>query len=343
MKFRALLLFGLSLTCIPSAQAQPKALAELFSNTDCANCRTPDDQFTSYLSSHPDVVAIIYHNNSPSPTDVFYLAGKPSTTSRNVFYSGGAGLSDPTTFIDGYFSGSGQLSEPQWETVTNASPPLTPIAVTKSVNTDGIITINFTAIAQNLANVFVALKESNIIYHNTGLYGAMPGDLWNNIFRIMLPTATGSAQFSGPKTFAVTYDPSLNPDWITDNMAAVVFVQDATVFDTKHSYPIEALGTISLGGGNAVSANSQSSAHLRITANPTARLSQICFEIPEVSRVRITLADVLGRSVQTLVDGSMPSGQSSIEIEGTPISSGCYFVRMFVDGTEVDRAKVIVE
>ncbi len=345
MKYRALVFLGLSVAFNVAATAQPKVVTELFSNINCGNCRLADDKYASYLSTVSGVVLICSHNSNTDPTDLFFVDGKPSTTNRDALYSAGSGLNDPTTFIDGYFAGSGGASESSWEQLTTASlaQPLTPIVVTKSVGTDGIITINFSVSSPNVVKVCVMLTESNIVYHNTLAYGAMPGDLWNNIFRIMLPTATGSTPFSGPKAFSVTYDPSLHANWNTDNMTAVIFVQQTTATDNSQSHPIEALGTISLAVTGAVSGNSQSSAHLRINANPTPQLSHIGFEIPESGRVRITLADMLGRSVHTLVDGTMPVGQSSIEIEGAPLPSGCYFVRMSVDGTEVDHAKVIVE
>src|SRR5437867_2821631 len=77
------------------AQAQPKVLAEMFSNTDCKNCKTPDEAFESFMHNNPSygIVRIAYHNEVPNPTDTFYIGSKFWTDYRSrTFYGVG---SDP--------------------------------------------------------------------------------------------------------------------------------------------------------------------------------------------------------------------------------------------------------
>lgn len=346
---RSILLVALALVTLVSTASQravaqqPTVLAELFTNVDCSNCRIPDDKYTTYVAAHPGIVQINYHNSSPDATDVFYLDSSPASGDRDGFYHGGtAGLSDPTTFIDGFFAGSGQ-TEAQWENVSTSSlaQPLTPITITKTVNAGDSITLSFSVSSQNAVKVFVALVESGIVYQNSKQYGSPTNNIWNSVFRMMLPTANGSPVFTGGKSFSIIYDKNAHA-WVADNMMAVVFVQASTASDNQQSHAIESIGTISLGGNSAVATDTHATVHLRIVANPTPRLSRIGVELQQPAHVRIVMSDMLGRPVETFADMTMPAGSTAIEVVN-PVPAGCYLIRMFVDGQPVDYAKVVVE
>ena len=324
-------------------QAQPKVLSELFSNFNCGNCRVPDSTYEAYAALNPGIVLISYHNEITDPKDSFFLASKSSTTQRSGnFYNITA---DPTAVIDGFGSAS---SEGTWEgnTTTALQFSLPVITPTMSVDAQGIITVNFTVTGTSgkQVNAYVALKESHIFYHNTEAYGATSGDLWNDIFRTMLPKPTGSDAFalSGSQNFSYTYDPSTHPTWNVQNMTAVVIVQDASP-SSPNSYQVEALGVLPLGGAGGVADAHTPTTHLMISGNPVVHQSHIGFELAQPASVRITLCDMLGREVETLAEGMMPSGETSIEMNGGSLPSGCYMARMFVGGQEVDHAKLIVE
>lgn len=345
MKFRSILLLALFSFLSRAASAQQKFIAEVFANINCSNCRLPDDQFATYLASHPDICQINIHDKNTDPTDLFYLAANPSAENRDNFYSAGAGLADPVAFINGTFAGQGKNNEPLWERTHQLSAPLSPITVTKSVAEDGVITLNFSVVAAKPAKLYVALKESKVIFHNTEQYGETPGDLWNDIFRSMLPTPTGSSKnFVGSQSFTVTYDPSSNSDWNVENMQAVIFVQEVQESDATHSHPMESMAVVALGSTNAVRGSEGSySARLHLTSNPTPRLSHVGVELPTASAVRVTLTDLLGRTVQTLADTKMPAGSTSIQLEGNGIPAGCYFLQLLVDGHEADHTKVVIQ
>ena len=62
--------------------------------------------------------------------------------------------------------------------------------------------------------------------------------------------------------------------------------------------------------------------------NPFNPVTQIQFTIPSPERVTISLFDVLGRKVATLVDKDYSSGTFTFSIDGSKLSSGNYFYRM---------------
>lgn len=62
--------------------------------------------------------------------------------------------------------------------------------------------------------------------------------------------------------------------------------------------------------------------------NPFNPVTQIEFTIPSPERVTISLFDVLGRKVATLVDKDYASGTFTLTVDGSKLSSGNYFYRM---------------
>jgi len=62
--------------------------------------------------------------------------------------------------------------------------------------------------------------------------------------------------------------------------------------------------------------------------NPFCSGTTISFEISEPGPVRITVYDVLGRQVQTLLDQSMAAGRHEIHFDGHGLAGGVYFYRV---------------
>ncbi|MDP4200879.1 MAG: Omp28-related outer membrane protein [Bacteroidota bacterium] len=324
--------------------AQPKVLAELFSNTNCGPCADADNKFDAFMAANPTygIVRINYHNDIANPLDTFYKASQSSSFYRS---SSVYGIStDPTGIINGQPSGS---VEGAWEALSKTKGiATTPIQLSDSTDADGVIHIRVQNSVRpgTSCRLFVAVTESHIVMDNSHqAYGNPPSGYWDDILRVMLPSPQGSSPFTptGSDTYDFSFDPTI-PDywgklWNPENMQAIAFLQD----DQGTVKKVEAIGVLSLAIKGAVTLNAPPNAHLRLFANPTPRLSQVGITLPYTGRVRVTLSDMLGRSVRTLVDGMMPQGESSIELDGS-LPAGCYVIRMFVDGTETDHAKVIV-
>ena len=62
--------------------------------------------------------------------------------------------------------------------------------------------------------------------------------------------------------------------------------------------------------------------------NPFNPSTSIHFELPVESRVTITMYDILGRLVETLIDKNEPAGRYTIEWIPSKLSSGIYFYRI---------------
>jgi serine protease AprX len=62
--------------------------------------------------------------------------------------------------------------------------------------------------------------------------------------------------------------------------------------------------------------------------NPFNPSTKIKYTIPKNSFVKITLHDILGNEIRTLVDNSVQEGTYEIQLDGSNLSSGMYFIRL---------------
>jgi hypothetical protein len=62
--------------------------------------------------------------------------------------------------------------------------------------------------------------------------------------------------------------------------------------------------------------------------NPFNATTVIEFSLPEPQRVVLTVFDLLGREIETLLNESMQAGDHSIIFDGSGLGSGVYFYRM---------------
>jgi len=80
--------------------------------------------------------------------------------------------------------------------------------------------------------------------------------------------------------------------------------------------------------------------------NPFNPQTHIAFSLPEQSQVTITVVNILGQTVTTLVDAPLPAGEHSVmwnglDENGRPVASGVYFYRMKA-GTFVEAKKMVL-
>ena len=335
--------FILRLTAVADAQ-QPTVLAEVFSNINCSNCKLQDPPFEDYLLDKPNIVLITYHNGNTDLTDKFFLVARQGRSDlyRDQLYNFSA---DPVAAINGKTSG---FSAQVWEDDCSKATHLPPLTVNAYKKADGLIYIHVknTLSLSSAQRLNVALVESKILYTNTLAYGCPPGCSWDNIFREMLPTPDGFLFTpTGSDEYTYSFDPTADDvnleTWNPDNMQAVAWLQD----DQGATKKVEALGVVSLANlsTGGVSNSVTPSASLRVLGNPSKGHAQFWLTIPSPAHVRLTLSDMLGREVRVLTDQRLSEGQTSVEMNETALAAGCYVVRMFVDGTEVDHAKLLVE
>jgi len=80
--------------------------------------------------------------------------------------------------------------------------------------------------------------------------------------------------------------------------------------------------------------------------NPSHARSRVSFALPVEARVRLTVTDVMGRRVASLLDGVMPAGEHEASWSGVgdggQVQSGLYYFTLEVPGQRIVRSFVLV-
>ena len=71
--------------------------------------------------------------------------------------------------------------------------------------------------------------------------------------------------------------------------------------------------------------------------NPFNPSTTIYFELPYASRVLLNIYDILGRKIDTLIDGTMQSGYHNVQFTPTGIGGGIYLYRLTADAGKIGR------
>ncbi len=74
--------------------------------------------------------------------------------------------------------------------------------------------------------------------------------------------------------------------------------------------------------------------------NPTTRID---FMLPQAGKAQLTVFDVTGREVATLIDGEMPAGYHSAIFDGERLASGIYFYKLTADGFSDTKKMALVK
>ena len=79
-----------------------------------------------------------------------------------------------------------------------------------------------------------------------------------------------------------------------------------------------------------------------IAPNPSTGSARVSFALPEAGPARVTVYDVRGRSVATLVDGPLSAGRHEATLDSGSLAAGVYVVRLEAGGAVVTRQAVVV-
>ena len=77
--------------------------------------------------------------------------------------------------------------------------------------------------------------------------------------------------------------------------------------------------------------------------NPFNPSTLISFDLPESGQVQLVIYDLMGRTVQTLVNGSMSAGSHDVTFDASQLSSGVYLYRLDAPGFSSTRKMMLVK
>jgi len=81
---------------------------------------------------------------------------------------------------------------------------------------------------------------------------------------------------------------------------------------------------------------------LQVAPNPAHGSTALLFDLATPADVRIALFDVLGRRVQQVYEGELPSGSQRTALDISSLSSGVYVVRVETSGQVITRRMTVV-
>jgi len=107
-------------------------------------------------------------------------------------------------------------------------------------------------------------------------------------------------------------------------------------------YPPEHPALIALGVDNASDDPPSSFALMQNYPNPFNPTTAISYQLPAVSKTKISVSNLLGQVVATLVDGYQEAGTYTIQFDAGNLASGVYLCRLQAAGFSATRRMVLV-
>lgn len=345
----SLCLFGGVLTM--GFGAPRKVLVEMQTSTTCSPCYAADvfyfHQWLPNYGGADQVVTLAYHVWWPSPgNDPMYLAN-PGPVQARVSYNGGT--SAPQAFIDGFVNGGSGFAT--WPGAIEARfIDASPVSITITGSRNGA-TLNLNAAiyadrAVNSANwrVHWVVVESGISAPQNSPSGYVPF-VHDYAFRNMYPDANGSPiTISQGQTVNIPRSITLNASWVANNCRVIVFVQNNTDRKVQNVEYLDINTLTSV--GEPVNGVPTTFALAQNYPNPFNPTTTFDYAISKQSFVQITVYDLLGREVRTLLSEEKAVGIYNTTWDGTnnageSVPSGMYLYRMSA-GTFTEAKKMLL-
>jgi hypothetical protein len=347
MKRHLLLAVIFSFLALHTASAQ--ILVEAFRSIGCLNCVDADKKYEDFMNANPKYnINIVYiHNNIATFDDPFYAASKADVDARmaSTVYDVS---SDPVLFISGFSGGEGAIYESNWEKLSadpaSAKYPGT-LAASASIIGSDTLQVDLHADGSSggvQVKAYAMLVESGIHYANSEAYGNPPGNIWNNVFRAMIPGSQGGSPFilNGPTDFHFKYASADKP-WNLNNCKIYAFLQEVPGL-SDNSHPIDAFSISSITQSAVSKANGLMTNSIGVPIpNPSQSFAKIPFRLAAPANVKIVICDDLGREVSTILNRFVSKTESSSLFYPDQITRGIYYARMYADGAYVGTQKIV--
>jgi hypothetical protein len=77
--------------------------------------------------------------------------------------------------------------------------------------------------------------------------------------------------------------------------------------------------------------------------NPFNPSTQIAFELPQAMNVSVTVFDMLGREIATLLKGSAKAGYNTVSWNASNVGSGIYYYRLVAGENTITKKMTLVK
>ncbi|MBU1072983.1 T9SS type A sorting domain-containing protein, partial [bacterium] len=316
-------------------------LGILLTQSDCPGCAAANQALDAYIPTQGNDVAILRVHVWWPGTDAIYDANEP----QNNFMALGSGADYAPHLridqkLDAGSDGSGYAL--RFDIRKGYHSPMNIVHVwdpaTETVTVE-VENLEYMPPEWNL-RLRVAITEDDVYEPGTN------GELYHDqAFRYMYPDTDGLVVPTTPGKHRYTVHCPVNAEtWVYEKLRAVVYVQDNDTWKVHNA----ATGLLT---ETLVAVDDSAPALLTVKGNhpnPFNPETAIKYELSADRRVRLTIYDVDGSLVATLVDGLQTAGaQSAVwdgrDAAGRPVSSGAYFYRIDAGGLSETRKMVMVK
>lgn len=333
----------LVLLCANVTGAPRKVLAELFTNTGCPPCYTADNYYFNTwlpndLTTAPHVVTIAYHVWWPSGSDPMYLANPGVAQTRLAYCTNNNGVEwyVPHMYIDGLMNAGYDYT--QWPaSLSSRLSVSSPISVTLSGGRNNQ-TLNLTAAIyaesavspQNWRIRWIVVESDIQSPQYTGSTWVPFTHHW--VQRTMHPNTDGQAiSIAQGQTINMQQTITLDQAYAIAHCKVIVFVQDDI---SKEVINTDVINVSDL----PLAVPTQTSLPVAFTLaqnypNPFNPTTTITFALPTESRVSLSIFNILGEKVVTILDETHSAGTHTIGFDASGLASGVYLYRMHASPT----------
>jgi hypothetical protein len=308
-----------------------QVVLEIGTGTWCVYCPGAAMGAHDLIENGHNVSVIKYHSG-----DSYEI---PASASR-VSYYGIAGF--PTSVFDGVESIVGGSAD------QSLYPSYVPIVEARNEIRTAFDMEFFVPVQNEQSFIVVAgieklgpALQTNLRLHFVITESNIPQNWFNqtevdNVLRLMLPNAEGVAlDMSETNYHDEVYEFTLQPNWVLDNMEAIIFIQDN---DTK-----EILNSTKRNLNELTSVNSIQTENdeIRVYPNPVTDESIITFNLSSGEQADIRILDISGRTITLLNTTNTTSGINQAAINSKDYTPGLYFVQLSSNKKLITKKLVI--
>jgi mannan endo-1,4-beta-mannosidase len=167
----------------------------------------------------------------------------------------------------------------------------------------------------------------------TSIYASMK-DNYSELHLVAINKTAGEVEGHFTISSNFTFDPEVQVYGFLENSSSVVFLGSSNIVnDNQFTYLLPGHSVLHLTIRNPSSGVADVNDPENFTLsqnypNPFNPSTQIKFTIPEISKIRIKVYDILGNEVTTLINTEMQPGIHEVSFSGKEIPSGVYFYRI---------------
>ncbi len=303
----------------------------------------------AFGSTYSTIAFVVTNSSTTSSIPYNYQAtGTAQTTSTELkwddtepvgYYPWGAGDTMAITF-DAYPGGTldslqvalrraGSLAGGIYQLASSGASPLGALIVRDTATITTTSSVPYPVPYQNWTTV--NLKGTNIST-DQGFAVAFYGKADSTVPGLMITQIPGTSAYHN-----LTY---LKPSDASPNPAGWYFIGNGTNISL---YLVHAYVSFVTGVTKEVTPVPTAFRLSQNYPNPFNPSTEITYDIPKASQVRLSVFDILGRQVMVLVNKRQNQGHYTVSFDAAGLPSGIYFYRLSTDGNSAVKKMVVVK